>query len=209
MRSPTVDASLARARYFSMIWRALPRTAGPLFPPLWFRGFPPGRPSPRPCERFGLEPCLVRYEFKLIPSFEVRARPPTAIMDDCPHSRTPSLDDWFGGFAVSSQSLVAQHYFAISNSSTNLLPRHAFKSSSNAFASFRSAAANSLVVRCSVLAPDGRQPRLLVTWSPRRTVIVLHFDESRGGHVVAPGVEIEKAAIAIAAESLLVVSSRI
>ena len=38
---------------------------------------------------------------------------------------------------------------------------------------------------------------------------MFHLDESGSGDVIAPGVEIEKAVIAIAAQSLLVVSSRV
>ncbi len=122
-----------------MTCRALPRTAEPVFPLVWLRWLPPVRPLPRPCDCFALGPLLILYELKLIPSFEVLVKPPMAIADRCPNLRTPSLDDWFGSFAVSSQLLVAQHSFAISDHSTKCSPRHAFNSSSSAFASIRSA----------------------------------------------------------------------
>ena len=48
-----------------------------------------------------------------------------------------------------------------------------------------------------------------MTWEPRLTVIVILFDESGSGEVLAPSFMIEKAAIAIAAKSLLVVSPRV
>ena len=146
MRSPEGEASRASARYFSMIWRALPRTAGPLPPLLWFREVPPARPLPRPCDRFALGPCLIRCEFKLIPSFEILFSLPFEVTDNCSSSRAPILDDWFGGFAFSSQSLFAQHKFAMIDCSTNCSPRHAFKSSSSAFAFLRLAASNSQIL---------------------------------------------------------------
>ena len=146
MRSPEVDASRASSRYFSMIWRALPRTAGPLPPLLWFREFPPARPLPRPCDRFALEPCLIRYEFKLIPSFEILFSLPFEVTDNCSSSRAPILDDWFGGFAFSSQSLVAQHTFSKSNRSMNYSPRHAFKSSGSVLVFLKLAVSNSLIL---------------------------------------------------------------
>lgn len=146
MRSPEVEASRASTRYFSMIWRALPRTAGPLPPLLWFREFPPERPLPRPCDRFALGPCLIRCEFKLIPSFEILFSPPFEVTDNFSPSRAPLLDEWFGGFAFSSQSLFAQSTFAITGRSTNCSPRHAFKSSSSAFAFLRLAVSNSQIL---------------------------------------------------------------
>ncbi len=58
-------------------------------------------------------------------------------------------------------------------------------------------------------APNGRQPRLPMARKPWWPEITLHLDESDGGDVIAPGVEFEEAAIAIAAKTFLVVSSRV
>ena len=136
MRSPAEDASRASTRYFSMACRALPRTAGPLFPFLWVRGFPLLRPLPPPCVRFALGPCLVLFNFKLIIFLEVQFRPPIAISDQSPSLRTTSLDDWYGGRAVSSRLLVAQHLLAVSvDHRTKWLLSHAFNSLRNALTS--------------------------------------------------------------------------
>ena len=95
-----------------MIWRAFPRTAGPLPPLLWFREFPPARPLPRPCDRLALGPCLIRYEFKLIPSFEI-FQLAVEVTDDRSHLRAPFLDDWFGGLGFSSQLLSIHSQYLI------------------------------------------------------------------------------------------------
>ena len=57
--------------------------------------------------------------------------------------------------------------------------------------------------------PNGREPRLLVAREPRRAEVTLHLEESGIGEVIAPGVEIEEAAIAVTAKTFLVVSSRV
>ena len=58
-------------------------------------------------------------------------------------------------------------------------------------------------------APDGREPPLLVARQSRRAVVMPHLEEPGCGDVIAPGVVIEEAAIAITAEAFLVVSSRV
>ncbi len=45
-------------------------------------------------------------------------------------------------------------------------------------------------------APNGREPRLLVAREPRWAEVTLHLEEPGSGDVIAPGVEIEEAAIA-------------
>jgi hypothetical protein len=56
-------------------------------------------------------------------------------------------------------------------------------------------------------APYGREPRLLVARKSRRAVVVSHLVEPGSSNVIAPGVEIEEAAIAAIAKAFLVVSS--
>ena len=69
-------------------------------------------------------------------SLEVFFRPPTAISDQSPSLRTTSLDDWYGGLAVSSRLLVAQHLLAVSvDHRTKWLLSHAFNSLRNALTS--------------------------------------------------------------------------
>src|SRR6516165_5421482 len=58
-------------------------------------------------------------------------------------------------------------------------------------------------------APDGREPPLLVARQSRRAVVMPHLQEPGCGDVIAPGVVIEEAAIAITAKAFLVVSSRV
>ena len=47
--------------------------------------------------------------------------------------------------------------------------------------------------------PNGREPWLLVARAPGWAEVELHLEESGGGEVIAPGVEIEEAAIAVIA----------
>jgi hypothetical protein len=61
----------------------------------------------------------------------------------------------------------------------------------------------------SAFAPNGREPWLLVKRESRRTVVVPQLNEPGSGYVVAPGVEVEEAAIAVASEALLVIPSRV
>ena len=58
-------------------------------------------------------------------------------------------------------------------------------------------------------APNGREPRLLMPRLSRRAVVMAHLHEAGRGDVIAPSVEIEEAGIAIAAQALLVIPSRI
>jgi hypothetical protein len=48
-------------------------------------------------------------------------------------------------------------------------------------------------------APYGREPRLLVARESRRAVVMPHLEQPGSGNVIAPGVEIEEAAIAVTA----------
>ncbi len=48
-------------------------------------------------------------------------------------------------------------------------------------------------------APNGREPRLLVAREPRRAEVTLDLEKSGSADVIAPGVEIEEAAIAVTA----------
>src|SRR5436305_1189305 len=59
------------------------------------------------------------------------------------------------------------------------------------------------------LSPHGGEPGLLVARQAGRPVVVPQLDEAGGGHLAAPGVEIEEAAVATAAEAFLVVPPRI
>jgi hypothetical protein len=59
------------------------------------------------------------------------------------------------------------------------------------------------------LAPNGREPRLLMPRQSRRAVIMAHLHEAGRGDVIAPSVKIEKAGIAVIAQALLVIPSRI
>jgi hypothetical protein len=56
-------------------------------------------------------------------------------------------------------------------------------------------------------APYGREPRLLLARKSRRAVVVSHLEEPGSSNVIAPGVEIEEAAVAAIAKAFLVVSS--
>ena len=47
--------------------------------------------------------------------------------------------------------------------------------------------------------PNGREPRLLMARKPRRAEVTLHLEKTCGGDVMAPGVEVEEAAIAVTA----------
>ena len=58
-------------------------------------------------------------------------------------------------------------------------------------------------------APNGREPRLLMPRQSRRAVVMAHLHEAGRGDVIAPSVEIEEADIAIVAQALLVIPSRI
>jgi len=69
-------------------------------------------------------------------------------------------------------------------------------------------------VRWAVIASGRRtvssslcEPRLLVARKSRRAVVVSHLEESGSSNVIAPGGEIEEAAIAAIAEAFLVVPS--
>src|SRR5258708_6834356 len=56
-----------------------------------------------------------------------------------------------------------------------------------------------------LLAPNRREPGLFITRQPGRAVVMPYFGKSRGGEIGAPGLEIEKAAIATVAQPFLVV----
>ena len=58
-------------------------------------------------------------------------------------------------------------------------------------------------------APNGREPRLPMARQSRRAVVMAQLDEAGRGDVIAPSVEIEEAGIAIVAQALLVIPSRI
>jgi hypothetical protein len=58
-------------------------------------------------------------------------------------------------------------------------------------------------------APNGRQPRLLMPRQSRRAVVMAHFHEAGRGDVIAPSLEIEEAGIAVVAQALRVIPSRI
>ncbi len=142
-----------------MTCRALPRSL------VWGRGFPPMRPLPRPWVRFALGPCLILFKLNLVPSFEVHFRPPIANTDHCPKMRTTSLDVWFGDFAVPSQLLAAQHPFTVLDHTIAPSLRHAFNSSSSAFASFKSAVSN----------PSENQPKTAASSSRALNTAWLHI----------------------------------
>src|SRR5271169_6842640 len=59
------------------------------------------------------------------------------------------------------------------------------------------------------LAPNGREPGLPVSRQARRAIVMVQLNETGRSHVIAPGVEVEEAGIAIVAEALFVVSSRV
>ena len=58
-------------------------------------------------------------------------------------------------------------------------------------------------------APNGREPRLLMPRQSRRAIVMAHLHEAGRGDVIAPSVEIEEAGIAVVAQALLVIPSRI
>ena len=58
-------------------------------------------------------------------------------------------------------------------------------------------------------APNGREPRLLMPRQSRRALVMAHFLEAGRGDVIAPSPEIEEAGVAIVAQALLVIPSRI
>lgn len=58
-------------------------------------------------------------------------------------------------------------------------------------------------------APNGCEPRLPVPRQSRRAVVMAHLHEAGQGDVIAPSVEIEEAGIAVVAQALLVIPSRI
>jgi hypothetical protein len=58
-------------------------------------------------------------------------------------------------------------------------------------------------------APNGREPRLLMSRQSRRAVVTAYLLEAGRRDVIAPSIEIEEAGVAIVAQALLVVSSRI
>ena len=51
----------------------------------------------------------------------------------------------------------------------------------------------------SAFTPYGCEPRLLVARKSRRAIVMQHLEEPSSANVIAPGVEIEEAAIAITA----------
>src|SRR6516162_4389518 len=59
------------------------------------------------------------------------------------------------------------------------------------------------------LAPNGREPGLLMPRPPRRAVVVVHLHEPGRGDVIAPRVKIEETGIATIAQAFLVVPPRI
>jgi len=59
------------------------------------------------------------------------------------------------------------------------------------------------------LAPNGREPGLLMSRPPRRAVVIVHLYEPGRGDVIAPGVKIEETGIATIAQAFLVVPPRI
>lgn len=63
--------------------------------------------------------------------------------------------------------------------------------------------------RCLGSAPNGHQPRLPVPRQSRRAEIVPKLDEPRGPQLGPPNVQIEEAAEAAAAQTLLVVALRV
>ena len=58
-------------------------------------------------------------------------------------------------------------------------------------------------------APNGREPRLLMPRQSWRAVVMAQLREAGRRDVVTPSVEIEEAGVAIVAQALLVISSRI
>jgi hypothetical protein len=58
-------------------------------------------------------------------------------------------------------------------------------------------------------APNGHEPRLLMPRLSRRAVVMADFLEAARGDVIAPSPEIEEAGVAIVAQALLVIPSRI
>jgi hypothetical protein len=56
-------------------------------------------------------------------------------------------------------------------------------------------------------APYGCEPRLLVAWTSRWAIVVSYLEEPGSSNEIAPGVEIEEAAIAAIAKAFLVVPS--
>ena len=58
-------------------------------------------------------------------------------------------------------------------------------------------------------APNGREPRLPMLRQSRRAVVMAHLHEAGQGDVTALSVEIEEAGIAVVAQALLVIPSRI
>src|SRR5215471_9578361 len=58
-------------------------------------------------------------------------------------------------------------------------------------------------------APNGREPRLPMPRQSRGAVVMAHLHEAGQGDVIAPSVEIEEAGIAVVAQALLVIPSRI
>ena len=67
----------------------------------------------------------------------------------------------------------------------------------------RSGRRDQLIVRYRIGAtsldftPNGREPWLLVARAPGWAEVELHLEEPGGGEVIAPGVKIEEAAIAV------------
>src|SRR5215470_13372533 len=59
------------------------------------------------------------------------------------------------------------------------------------------------------LAPNRREPGLLMPRPPRRAVVMAHLHEPGRGDVIAPGVKIEETGIATIAQAFLVVPPRI
>ena len=58
-------------------------------------------------------------------------------------------------------------------------------------------------------APNRREPRLLMPRQSRRAVVMAYLHKAGRGDVIAPSVDIEEAGIAVVAQTLLVIPSRI
>src|SRR5260221_11856188 len=58
-------------------------------------------------------------------------------------------------------------------------------------------------------APNSREPGLPLSRQAGRAVVMVQLDETGRSHVIAPSVEVEEAGIAIVAQALFVVPSRI
>src|SRR6516165_2993579 len=59
------------------------------------------------------------------------------------------------------------------------------------------------------LAPNSRQPRLLVPRQSRWAVVMRYLHEPGRGYVIAPSVEIEEARVSTIAQALVILPSRV